>query len=1104
MSHSSSGGDQREHQHQHHHHAAAAGLGASPDMIGSGAGAAAALGEEDDLDDLGMGDADHHEDDYPPYNNAGSNSQRGPAGAAIEKALGDIDQQRLGTKRGKKGQCPSCGTQLFKVGLFGKKKPLNERGKVFQGICLQCFQKNIDLNDFAGLSQMGQSFNVPKVLSIPHYQRRPSGGNATVVSGITLDVALIGENSEPGNSADSSAASRSQAAALEERRSPAWKRDGVSASKAVAPASGGGGSGSGSGSGGAASVLPRMETLTLDGEGGGCGVGFAGTTTSHNSRYQAPHHPDESSTAPTIQQGSAEASARTEGVQNNVGAASPGTPLQGGGKAEAAGAEESSATALIGVGGGGGGGPSSSTAEPLSASAGGGGMSTDARNNTDSESTVADDREATPTVEDIPKYVALVHMPESDKSIKIAGIRALASSVWEHGAPAEIAFARSHGFMVATKLMWDDISDGVMQEAILNLLMSVVAPREGKNLGAVIVGEGVDACIDALLITMHTLIMSEPIQQTGCTILCFLASACSIEPHVNDGTASGAVLAVLSAMEAHPESIPLQEWGVRTLYHQCIFSRNAEGNKRTLACRTLASGEKGSRLILRAFRAADASHILADRLCKLYWCLTANEDLAQRLQPVADVFVSLLTLIQQVRARRDASTIIEAALGSISNFTKTPENCRIINADKAIALALEVMCLHKGSVGVLTEACCVIANLAVVSHEIDGMIEAEGIETIVEAMSLHSDDAFLMDEGLRALVTLAGLSDAARERFNDAVVCQKTMEVLRRAADSEPVQCMACRLISYVCRGRNSQPEVLQEILHTLSRCMVMHLDSERAQDGACSALRIISAQAGNRLAVKSSEIVDLILTAMDHYRSSKLIQLNACCVLWNVSAAPGGNDSFGTKCIGSIVEAMKAHLETDAVLEMACSALWTLIHGSEETKRRLVGTDGSIEALTCVLAFHPTVPALLEKVVGVLSSLSSSQDLAARVVSTATIDAVLDVVRNYESVFLLHFCILFLKNAVVVSPEYASSVKDAIPIVLKALKSSHTNADFQHGACVFLWVVALSSSECKADIVASDGMTTLMIVLQATQVQAVQDAALGAMGALAMERDSS
>jgi hypothetical protein len=1047
-----------------------------------GGGYAAGLGDEDDLDELGM---DGAEGKTP----VGGGAAAAVTGDAIAKALGDIDQHRLGTKRGKKGQCPTCGTQLFKVGLFGKKKPLNERGKVFQGICLQCFQKNIDLNDFAGLSQMTQTLNVPKVLSIPQYQRRPSGGNATVVSGITLDIALIGESSEPGNSADSSRD-------FDERRSPGFKRESVGG--------GGGGRSKGVGAGPAtaaaasapsSSAMPPIEALNLENRhaelsaGGGEkqsprlrpqeGHGLDQHDPPRDDRH-APLH-DESSTAPTIQQG-------TFGGDRNK--AAPTGPREG--------------TAMIPEESSNDQDPAGAAALATATSTTDSVVSSNNKDHTDSESTVADEKEATPGVEDIPKYVALVHMPESDKSIKIAGLRALASSVWEHGAPAEIAFAKSHGFMVVTKLMWDDISDHVMQEAILNLLVSVVAPREGKNLRAVLVGEGLDPCVDALLITMHTLVANEQLQQTGCTILCFLASACSIEPRVNDGTASGAVLTVLSAMEAHPDSVPVQEWGVRTLYHQCIFSRNAEGNKRTLACRSLSSGEKGSHLILRAFRASDASPILADRLCKLYWCLTASEDLAQRLQPVADVFVCLLTLIQQVRAKRDAATVIEAALGSISNFTKTPENCRIINADKAIVLALEVMCLHKESVGVLTEACCVIANLAVVSHDIDTAIEAEGIETIVEAMCLHSDDGFLMDEGLRALITLAGLSEAARERFNELEVCQKAMDLLRRAADSEPVQYAACRLISFICRGRDSQPEVLQEILQTLCRCMTAHLQSERAQDGACSALRIISAQAGNRLTVKSSEAIDLILTAMENYRSSKLIQLNACCILWNVSAAPEGNDVFGAKCIGYIVEAMKAHLETDAVLEMACSALWTLIHGSEEIKRKLVETDGSIEALTCVLVMHPSVPALLEKVVGVLSSLSSSQDLAARVISTETIEATLDVVRNNgQSVFLLHFCILFLKNAVVVSPEYASLVKDAIPVVLSALKTSHSNPDFQHGACVFLWVVALSSPDCKSDIVASDGMTILMIVLEGTQVQAVQDAALGALGALATERDS-
>ena len=1010
----------------------------------------------------------------------------------VERALEDIDHQRSSTmgggggRRGKKGQCPTCGTQLFKVGLFGKKKPLNERGKVFQGICLKCFQQNIDLKDFAGLSEMPQSFTVPKVLSIPQL-RRPSGGNMTVVSGITLDVALVNE-ADLGDldSAD-----------FEERRSPVWKRDPLPKLSAIANAN----------NNKNAHHLPRMETLS-DVSGGEdhrrtSGRGSAKGPLQQPQRELRP--PPQPTAEPPFPPDTAQANVEpNEESKTEPGPVTPCLEVVEDRKKPGAPVDETArplSEPAEGVDTNGGGGAAAAAAATVVPSDAG---TPPPRDLTDGESTTCDDAEAVPQLEDIPKYVALVHMPECEKKIKVAALKALAASVWEHGFAAEVAFARSHGLIVLTKLMWDDISDHIMQLAILNLLVALVAPRDGKNIRAVLVGEGIDGCVDALLITMHTLIANEALQQTGCTILCFLASACSVEPRVNDGTASGAVLTVLSAMEAHQQSVAIQEWGVRTLYHQCIFSKNAEGNKRTLACRTLSSGERGSQIILRSFHAAPSSPILADRLCKLYWCLTASEDLAQRLEPVADVFVNLLTLIQQVRANPDASPAIEAAFGAISNFSKTEENCRIINADKAIALALDVMCLHKESVGVLTESCCVIANLAAAAQDIDAVIESEALETIVEAMVLHASDPYIIDEGLRALVSLAGLSEAAREKLVNLDLCRKILEVLRQAKESVPLQVSTCRLISLVIRGRNVIPGVLREILTSICQCMAVHLESERVQDSACSSLRVLSGQAGNRTTIKSSEVIDLILTAMEHYRRSKLIQLNACCILWNVAAVPEGNDIFGGKCIAPIVEAMKAHLETDAVLEMACSALWTLIHGSEDIKRRLVETDGSIEALTCVMVMHPEVPALLEKVVGVLSSLSSSQDLASKVISNQTMDAVLDVVRNNGSaIFLLHFCILFLKNAVVVNPELSRSVKESIPIVLTALKSSNSNPDFQHGACVFLWVVALSSPECKSEIVASDGMTILMLVLEGTQVQAVQDAALGALGALALERES-
>jgi hypothetical protein len=161
--------------------------------------------------------------------------------------------------------------------------------------------------------------------------------------------------------------------------------------------------------------------------------------------------------------------------------------------------------------------------------------------------------------------------------------------------------------------------------------------------------------------------------------------------------------------------------------------------------------------------------------------------------------------------------------------------------------------------------------------------------------------------------------------------------------------------------------------------------------------------------------------------------------------------------------------------------------------KSQLVNTEGGIDALSCVLVMHPSIPVLLESAVGVLSSLSASKDLAKAAVSVQSIEAVSDVLRNNSrNRRLLHFCTLFLKNSVVAKPEHVAAVKDAIPSVIKFLKEDEIHdPEFQMCACAFLMVVASASSDCRAYIESLDGVRLLLHMMETSQVPGVRDAAV-------------
>jgi hypothetical protein len=507
----------------------------------------------------------------------------------------------------------------------------------------------------------------------------------------------------------------------------------------------------------------------------------------------------------------------------------------------------------------------------------------------------------------------------------------------------------------------------------------------------------------------------------------------------------------------------------------------------------LASGVPGLAVVRRAFSLAPRSAVIQDRLCKLYWSLSAESSVAEMMSPIAETLGDLLSVARDVRKSPDSAGALEAALGAVANFTKTQAHRNVINADATIALALDVMRFQTENSGALTEACCLVSNLVFAARSVDTLVVSGAIDVLINAMISSQDDPCLVEEGMRALVGLCEQSESTKDALVVPLTVSKLLRLQDKYKESPMFQHLYCLLLYQMCRSKNLQLAQLSEILGSISSLILVHLTSERVQDAVCSVLRMISQTEGGLAVMGSSNILSLVVAIMDQHKASKVIQLNACCVLWNVTSKSPHIQVFDTRCVGSLIRAIQTHLDCSAVAELACSALWSLIYGSDDMKSQLINTEGGIDALTCVLVMHPTIPVLLESAVGVLSSLSASKDLAKAAVSVQSIEAVSDVLRNNNrNRRLMHFCTLFLKNSVVAKPEHVAAVKDTIPTVIKFLKEDEIHdPEFQMCACAFLMVVASASSDCRAYIESLDGVRLLLHMMETSQVPAVRDAAV-------------
>ena len=697
----------------------------------------------------------------------------------------------------------------------------------------------------------------------------------------------------------------------------------------------------------------------------------------------------------------------------------------------------------------------------------------------------------------------------------------LTEYLWIHGDMAKRDFVAASGLQILTSTMWVDmmIPRTVMAIAELFLaLMSRSAPPSTpteENETLCLTREDTEGLIDALLIAMQTLIMDEGVQQSGCRVLCCLASSSSNSHYETDGSSAGACLTVLNAMDAHFSSVVLQEWGLRALYNQCLHSSHAETNKRTIILSQLnttgaSGGEVVERLIVQYSKSDENLRDggVLEWACRLFWCLTAShESVSEMISLHIDALRELLHMLEQCRLMEDASVHLQqAVLGMIANLSRMNRYRSFLGTSDVILLILDTIHTNKQYVEVQIEACNVISNLSGLLSPVerDEIVDSGAVRTIVGAIfAFSSENMAIQEPALRALVALTHKSEIAKEdvcEHDTLLVLMQLCRLNERSTLSQ--QEMLCSLIASIYASERLQPKAIKcDTFGALTAAMATYSKSETIQCACLTAYRNLSKQNLENLA-RGSEVC-LAVNAMITFRMNNSIQNNACCVLWNMGVGTkfGHQKIAQTKAVERIVNAIKTHLDAPEIVDTACGALWGLIHQSQSLRQQFFDVDGGVEAIACTLVMHGESVGILEKACGVLAISTADPQATAVAASVDGVTSMVETMRNNpRSVQVLQYGAHFLRNTVKLDHRYVGEAEGAISVLVSAMKV-FTQADpLLKEACYFLWTMSELSADSKSKIIALDGESTLLWILDhRSGNKGIEDAALGAFRELAL-----
>ena len=679
-------------------------------------------------------------------------------------------------------------------------------------------------------------------------------------------------------------------------------------------------------------------------------------------------------------------------------------------------------------------------------------------------------------------------------------------------------FVRQNGAVTLATTMWASMSFPCIEEAAFRLFFALIAVQQTEEINLDKWNDDLAGLIDAQLIAMQTIISDKEIQKLGCRIFCCLASQKGNE---NDGSQSGACLAVLNAMDAHGTAEDMQEWGLRTLYNQCVFSQYADTNKRVVMASKLDTSGSTCFEVLERIVRRKAYHMrtggVMEWLYRLYWSLTAGIVSTSDIVPLRlDSIRELLMMLEACRTATDVSPQLqEAGLGLIANLMRVDYYKSFLGTPDVVLLILDTMRGNKEFVDVQIEACNAIANIAIILAPVDKeeLIEAGIIRTIVGAMyAFPGEKVTLLEPVLRALLGLARESESAKTEICEAKTLSVIMQISGMDHDStQPQQELLCKLLASLYSSDRLLIKAVQfDTIGALTAAMSAFRKSEKISDAGCCAYRNLSRSDGNFDVLMKCNAIGFVVHAMMANVRSTSIQMNGCWVLWNlgVGTEGGPHKIASVGAMKEIVIAIQTHLDSYEVIDVACGTLWGLMHRSNVLFQDFFESPSGLESLVCTLVMHPDKIPLLEKVCGILAYGSRNvRDMPADVISSGVGNVIETMSHNPRSSMILQHGAHFLRNVVAVHFEYATECVNVIAVLMDALVGPDVPIPFLGEILYFLWVMAEISNAAKTKIITMEGIPIAMSILdqfRGGRVPFVEDPALGLFKELAGESSHS
>ena len=694
-------------------------------------------------------------------------------------------------------------------------------------------------------------------------------------------------------------------------------------------------------------------------------------------------------------------------------------------------------------------------------------------------------RESNVTVEQIAELLESLRTGSN----QVNKLEDIASAIWKFPGPAKEVFFSSKGTEMLVEIMWKDIGDSVLQDAAMNVLLTVALSGENASPKEILSIENGASVVDALLVCMQMNSMVDSIQRTGCRLLCCLAAASGEDNEINDGTLQGALHLAINALEVNSRSPDLKQWATKTLYYQCANSSNSDANKRALVDFSSQTGKSGVDILVDVLRASETTEEWGSLL---FWNLSADSAVARKMSPARNVLAQMLGILERACTRTVKAQTIQACLATLSNLLKIRANQDEFNSSACIMAVLEIF--RKYGMGkdavFLSEIGSLIATIAPLAYDAQAVASSGRVSDLLYVAASHQDDSQLVAFYLEALLALSFESEEITVSLSSDQNINSIISLCRAESNESYSATLLCLLTNIITISA-LRPSVTGRILDACSHILEKHSDDVHIVTGAFGVIR-------NVCTVSEKEHLNIplieksIVRSMKHHSKSKVIQTHGCFIFLNL-----GQES--ELAIPTLLDVLRNQLDTPDLLMFTSFLLWQLLENNEEKKSEFLSENG-LEVLTSIIVMHQADTELIEMIAGTLASLSALPKSLGSIDDKQVMSDLVEIMkRNGDSPDLLRYAILFLKNTIVNNPLRLDDVEVSIPLIVAAMGKHTKDTSLLREACAFLWACAIYSEECRGKIMGLNGLELTLQTLEFCEDPSLEDTALALFNALSI-----